>query len=489
MRKGCYGFSVRELLAVAVFWLISVHLAAQDAERPDVLFITIDDLNDWVSVLDGHSQVRTPNMERLAARGLTFTNAHASAVVCNPSRTSFLTGLRPSTSGVYMNSPRDRAYPVRTLPGFFKDAGYQTLGAGKLFHRGNNDKTAWRVYYPALDVERPDKVMPSGSVPTNKSPFKGGRFGIDFDWAPLVAEDQAMADGQVVDWSAQQILATRSVPRFSGVGIYRPHPPWYVPGKYFEMYPLGAIELPLTIDNDLEDVSDLALKVNSVDTVSLDGVSGRSIHEWVITNDLWTQAVQGYLASVSFSDALLGRLLDALDESGRAPNTVIVMLGDPGFHVGEKSVYGKKTLWRESTRIPLIIVAPGQTQPGTRTDATVSLLDLYPTLTDLAGIGTPEHLEGTSLVPLLKNPDLEWDRPVLTTHGYGNHSVTGDRYHYIRYSDGSEELYDLISDPHEYVNLAEEPGLAGVKNDLGKWFPEHNEPDTRGISFPWREVE
>ena len=176
---------------------------------------------------------------------------------------------------------------------------------------------------------------------------------------------------------------------------------------------------------------------------------------------------------------MLGRVLDGLDRSGRADNTIIVVFGDHGFHVGEKSSYAKKTLWRESTRVALFIVAPGVTQPGTSTDAPVSLLDLYPTLTELAGLPMPAHVEGTSLMPLLKNPDAEWDRPVVTTNGYQNHSITGDHYHYIRWSDGSEELYDFVADPHEFVNLAGDPEMMAVKNELGIWLPDENAPDVR----------
>ena len=470
---------IRGLFLAAVLSAVPGLLLGQTAERPDILFISIDDLNDWVSPLDGHPQARTPNMERLAERGLLFTNAHSPAVVCNASRTSLLTGLRPSTTGVYFNQNpwllNERATSVRTLPGYFMDSGYRTVGAGKVFHSGNNDRTAWNVYYPSLDRDRPDDATPS-RLPRNNNPFGGSNF----DWFPNVAEDAAMGDGQLADWTARQLLAAGGEPRFQAVGFRRPHQPWYVPQKYFDMHPIEDIRLPPTVENDLDDVPDAALRGNFVvEGSAIDGQTGETLHQWVLDNDQWPAAVQGYLASISFADAMLGRVLDGLDESGRAGNTILVVFGDHGFHVGEKWTYAKKSLWRESTRVALFIVAPSVTRPGTETSAPVSLLDLYPTLTELAGLPAPAHLEGTSLVPLLEDPEAKWDRPVLTTNGYRNHSVTGDRYQYIRWSDGSEELYDFLADPHEFTNRADDPGLKAVKRELAEWFPDYDAPDIR----------
>ena len=457
-------------------------LLAQPDSRPDILFIAIDDLNDWVGPLDGHPQVKTPNMDRLAERGMVFSNAHTAAPLCNPARTALMSGLRPSTSGVYVNAPDWRTLEtfrnIRTLPGHFKDAGYRTFGAGKLFHSstfnpnayfGFNDTTAWDAYYPSLDRQIPDEIRPHAR-PANGSPFSE-----NVDWGAVAADDRAMGDGQVAAWSRRQILAETGSPRFNAVGIYRPHLPWYLPRKYFDLYPLEEVELPTVLETDLDDISEIAKLQGDSSTMPPMG-----IHEWARDAGVWKDGVQAYLASVSFADAMVGEVLDALEQSGRADDTIIVLWSDHGWHLGEKARWRKHTLWRESTRVPLIVVAPGVTQPGTRSAAPVSLMDLYPTLTELAGLPTPDHVEGMSLVPLLEDPGASLGRGgVVTTYGYRNHAVSGERYRYIVYSDGSEELYDLQTDPDEWTNRADDPALAGVKAELAGWLPEHDETDAR----------
>ena len=469
---------MRKAFLATVLLAVPALLSAQTGERPDILFIAIDDMNDWISPLDGHPQAITPNMERLAERGVTFTNAHAPAVVCNATRTAFLSGLRSSTTGVYFNQndweTNDVATSVRMLPGYFMDSGYRVMGTGKIFHSAHNDPTSWHGYYPALDRERPDEATPRGNLPVNNNYFGGTTF----DWGPIVAEDAATTDGQIADWMARHLHEPSDAPRFDAIGFRRPHQPWYVPEKYFDMHPLEQIKLPPIVENDLDDVPDAALRGNFVtEGASIQGQTNQQLHEWVLESGQWPNAVQGNLASISFVDAMVGRVLDGLDASGRADNTIIVVFGDHGFHVGEKSAYAKKTLWRESTRVGMFIVAPGVTQPGSRTDAPVNLLDIYPTLTELAGLPMPQHLEGISLVPLLENPDTDWDRPTLTTNGFQNHAITGHRYRYVRWADGSEELYDFINDPHEFENLAARADMEDVKARLAEWLPDHNAPD------------
>ena len=461
---------------------IPVLALGQNAEAPDILFISIDDMNDWVSPLDGHPQTITPNMERLAERGLVFTNAHAPAPLCNPSRTALLTGLRPSTTGVYGNGndweANDVANSVRMLPGYFKDAGYRVMGGGKIFHSGHNDRSSWHGYYPSFDYARPHETIPAG-MPANGNPFNNNAITNSFDWGPIVSEDSATSDGQLADWMARHLNEASDGPRFDALGFRRPHQPWFVPQKYFDMHPLDSIMLPPIVENDLSDVPDAALRGNFVTACCTIGrVPGQELHAWVLETGQWPNAVQGNLASISFVDAMLGRVLDGLDASGRADDTILVVFGDHGYHVGEKSNYAKRTLWRESTRVAMFIVAPGITQPGTRTDAPVNLLDIYPTLAELAGLPSPDHVEGVSLVPLLENPGADWDHPTLTTNGYGNHAISGDRYRYIRWTDGSEELYDIEADPHEFTNLAGDPGMNAVKAELAAWLPDENAPDT-----------
>jgi len=454
-------------------------------ERPDVLFIAIDDLNDWVGVLGGHPQAHTPNIDALAARGMMFANAHTPGTSCNPARTAILTGLKPATTGIYNNGADwrtvERLRGVPTLPRYFRENGYRTLGAGKIFHAhtydasgffGYNDPEGWEAFYPSRHRQLPDEVGPPVR-PANGNPSVAGttdepRGFVGFDWSPVVTDDAAMGDGQVVSWARRQLAVASAEPRFLAVGIYRPHLPWYVPQKYFDLHPLSEVVLPPTLENDLDDVPEIAHRVRN-----LDGVEN---HRWVLEQGRWKEGVQAYLASVSFADAMVGWLVDALDRSGRADNTIIVLWADHGFHLGEKERWRKWTLWQRTTHVPLIIVAPGVTTPGSRTSQPVSLLDMYPTLTELAGFRTPPHLEGKSLVPLLRDPDTTWEHAAVTNNGFREHSVRGERYRYTRHADGTEELYDVASDPHEWNNLAGEPALADVKERLAHWLPETNAP-------------
>ena len=465
--------SGRPLLAVAL--LLFASAAAAQTQR-DILFIAIDDLNDWVGVLGGHPQTKTPNIDALAARGLVFTNAHTPAPLCNAARTAILTGLRPSTSGIYRNSPDWRTVArfdgLPTLPRFFRDHGYRTLGAGKIFHAhtfgvtgltGYNDLSAWDGFFPSPERQLPDELQPLVK-PANDNP---GYIG--FDWAPLVATDSAMGDGQTTEWIARQLVAETGSPRFVAAGIYRPHLPWYVPQKYFDMHPLDEIELPPSLASDYDDIP-AAMQDDGF-------MNARTIHDWVLETDKWRAAVQGYLASISFADAMVGRLLDALEQSGRADDTIIVLWGDHGFHLGEKLRWRKSTLWEEATRVPFIIVAPGVTEPGSSSSRPVSTFDLYPTLAELAGLPVPDHVEGRSLVPLLADPSHDWPYPALTTYNFDNHSLRTERYRYTRYADGSEELYDHATDPNEWTNLAGDPAYAGLIESLVEWLPAENAPD------------
>ncbi len=478
-RNGVRALLIRALLAATFAAVFSSSVNAQD-EPLDVLFIAIDDLNDWVGVLGGHPQASTPNIDALAARGMLFTNAHAPSALCNPSRTAIFTGLAPSTTGVYGNYPDwrtlDSLEEIRTIPRYFREHGYRTYGAGKLFHAqtysadgffGYNDLNAWDAFFPSLDRQLPEELRPLDR-PANGNPFTR-----NLDWAGLVTEDAAMADGQIVTWGSRQLAAATGDPRFVAIGIYRPHPPWYVPQKYLDLYPLEEIELPEILESDLDDVPEAAL---------IGGFSGNmppmGFHNWVVEAGVWHEGVQAYLASVSFADAMVGELLSALDRSGRADNTIIVLWSDHGWHLGEKHRWRKQTLWEESTRVPLIIVAPGTTEPGSRTNRVVSLVDLYPTLAELAGFEIPEHVDGRSLMPLLIDPATDWQHVALSTFGYKNHAVRSDRYRYIRYADGSEELYDHDSDPHEWQNLAADPEYSTIKQELIEQLPQIDAPDT-----------
>ena len=467
----------RSLFALVALVLVTVWPQRGLADSSDILLIVVDDLNDWVGALGGHSQVQTPNIDALAARGVLFTNAHAPAPQCNASRTAFLTGLRPSTSGVYDNRSDWRNLEIfkerPTLPAFFRQQGYQSLGAGKIFHahtfdaeafHGFNDPNGWDAFFPSVERQLPDEVVPA-TRPANGNPLTK-----DFDWSPLAEEAGQMGDSKVVDWISSQLAKVSGSPRFIAAGIYRPHLPWYTPKAFYDLYPADEVVLPETKINDLEDVPTIA----TVPYLEMTDKPPMKLHEWVVEQEKWQEGVQAYLASVSYADAEIGRILSSLEESGRLENTIVVLLSDHGFHLGEKERWRKQTLWEESTRVPLIIVAPGISVPGATSSRPVSLMDIYPTLAELAELELPGHVEGSSLVPLLRAPDMTWGTPALTTNGFRNHSVRDERFRYTRYSDRSEELYDLKADPHEWHNLIDEPGSKEIRDSLAEWLPDRD---------------
>ncbi len=439
--------------------------AAADAKKPgasgpNVLFIVVDDLNDWIGCLGGHPDTKSPNIDALAARGVLFTKAYCAAPACNPSRAALLSGIRPSTSGVYLNpQPWRPAMPdVVTLPRHFMNNGYRVLGCGKIFHGPYPDPEAWHEYLP----KGPDPVP-------QKRPANGIPKTAHFDWGPVDATDEQMNDHRVVDWAIEQLGKKHDRPLFLACGIFRPHLPWYVPKKYFDMYPVEEITLPKVKDDDLDDVPPIGRKM----------AKPQGDHAKVMASGNHRRAVQGYLASITFADHQVGRLVRALDESRYADNTIVILWGDHGWHLGEKLHWRKFSLWEEADRAPLMMVVPGLTSPGGQCPRTVSFMDVYPTLADLCGLPVGEHLEGVSLRPLLAQPHAAWDRHALTTHGKDNHGVRSERWRYIRYSDGTEELYDHDADPMEWTNVAGDPRYAHVKKLLGRSLPKVNAPNAR----------
>ena len=471
------------LLACAFFCLNAKE------QPPNVLFIAVDDLNDWVNCMGGRKGVHTPNLDRLAARGTLFTNAHCAAPSCNPSRVAVMTGVAPSSSGVYNNGQDWRRSPrlsdAVTLPEHFRAKGYRAIGGGKIFHalswindsygKQQNEAKLWDAYWPSATSPMPDPQWPKAteakrasngylySKPLAVGKDKKGRPPAFFDWGPDHQAESGTADHKVVDWAAGELAKKSKQPFFHAVGIFRPHIPWYAPAKYFELYPENEVFLPKIKKDDLEDVPPR-------------GHAGirKQWHKWMIENDEWGGAVRGYLASISYADAQVGRLLDALDESPHAKNTIITLWSDHGMHIGEKQQWEKFTLFEESTRVPFLIVAPGVTKAGSTCDRPVSLLDLYPTLNELCKLPKRNDLDGVSLVPLLRDPKAKWDRPAITTWGKGNHSARGQRYRYVLHSNGTEQLYDHKTDPDEFDNLADKPELDPVKKRLAQWFPKTN---------------
>lgn len=429
---------------------------APSPRRRNLVLVVFDDQNDWVGCLGGHPDARTPHLDRLAARGLLFTRAYCCAPACNPSRTSLFTGIRPSTSGVYRNDQPWRPALPHAVALFeqLKRHGYVTAGAGKIYHY--QDVRSWHRFAPRRAAPLPRKR------PMNGIPGLG-----DLDWGGLDVADEAMEDAQTVTWAIGQIdglLADlpASRPFALAVGTRRPHVPWYVPQRWLDRFPLEEVDLPETRAGDLDDVPAAARALASVDD-----------HRRIVASGQWRQAVRGYLAATAFADAQIGRLFDALHaRPALAENTVFAVCSDHGWHLGEKFHWRKGTLWEEATRVPLVFVAPGDTQPEARCARPVSYLDVYPTLLELLGLPAPSPLEGSSLRPLLADPTAPWERPALTTHGRGNHSVRSERWRYTRYADGGEELYDEASDPHEWVNLAGVGEHASVVRDLARWLPE-----------------
>ncbi|MEW6355380.1 MAG: sulfatase [Planctomycetota bacterium] len=435
---------------------------AQDAaagSKPNVLFIAIDDLNDWTGCLGGHPDTKTPHIDRLAARGVLFQNAFCAAPVCNPSRTALMTGVRPSTSGVYNNSqPWIPVLPdTVTLEQHFKANGYQVIGRGKIYHGGKEGQylspKGWHEYVPRGENPSPKK-RPANGIPNTGH----------FDWGPVTAPDEEMDDYKVARWTEEQLQKKYDKPVFIACGFVKPHLPWFVPQKYFDMFDPEKIALPNVKEDDLDDVPEMGKQMAKPD----------GDHKSVIEHNQWRKAVQGYLATIAFVDYCVGIVLDALDKSPYAKNTIVVLWGDHGWHLGEKLHWRKFALWEEATHAPLLMVAPGVTKPDGRCPRTVSFMDIYPTLCDLCSLAKPDHLEGVGLMPLLKDPQAQWDRPALTTHGKDNHTVRSEKWRYIRYSDGSEELYDEVKDPMEWTNLAAKPEHADVKKALAAWLPKTN---------------
>lgn len=450
------------LLVGVVFWLSGPTLA--QSSQPNVLFIAVDDLNDWIGVLGGYPGVKTPNLDRLAQRGMLFTRAYTAAPACNPSRVALLTGIRPSTSGVYHN---DQAWrPVLpeavTLPQLFMAHGYQVVGAGKIFHGRYPDDPSWHQYLPRGPDPQPDEK--ASQDPQNRA---GGII-----WGALDVPDEEMDDYRMVSWVIDYLKkksrpGADQRPFFAACGIFRPHMPWQVPRKYYEMYPLEEIRLPEVPEDDLADVPAAGLRM----------ARPERDHAAILKTGNWQRAVQAYLASITFADAQVGRLLDTLDQSPFRDNTILVLWSDHGWHLGEKQHWRKFALWEEATRSVLMFVVPGMTQAGSVCHRTVDFLNIYPTLADLCGLPRGDHLEGVSMRVLLENPKSGWGHPALTTHGRNNHAVRSERWRYIRYADGSEELYDHQSDPMEWKNLASNPQYARTKSDHAAWLPRKNALD------------
>ena len=437
------------------------------AQSPNVLFIAVDDLRDWVGHLGGHPNATTPHIDRLAKRGVSFTHAYCSAPLCNPSRISLLTGVAPSKSGVYGNGEklRQKLPDAVTLMQHFRASGYSVRGAGKIFHGTSAyDKDSWDFYFKSSGSKK-HRVKRDSSLP--KSAW--------VPWGALACSDDEMLDGINAKWIITELKKPQEKPFFLAYGLTKPHLTWSVPQKYFDLHPLEGIKLPPTKKGDLDDLpafgKKLAREVYDPSGERDFAVKPNGDHANVIVNNQWLKAVQAYLATISFADAQIGRVLDALDRSGHADNTIIVLWGDHGWHLGEKNHWRKHALWDVSTRTPLIFSAPQGVAKDKLCQRPVSLIDIYPTLIDLCELPKRRGLDGQSLKSLLENPERKWDRPVVITYGLNNHAVQTERWRYIRYRDGGQELYDHERDPNEWTNLASIPKYSSVKTELANSLP------------------
>jgi len=454
-------------LACLLFTLTSVQA---ETAKPNVLFISIDDLNDWLGCYGGHPQVKTPHIDQLAKQGVLFSNAHCQAPICNPSRVSMFLGKLPSTTGMYFLGPNFRTVEStrrdRTLFQTFREHGYYVSTRGKIFH-GKADQASFDHIEKAKGWRRGSEKL--RYTLANTHPL--------WDWGQVDVPDEDQRDYQTAAWAAAELpkLAARDEPFFLAVGFSLPHVPIYASKRWFDLYPLDTLRLPETTTVDREDLPEISKQLTMNPTAPR--------HEWMVESNEWKHAVQAYLAANSFVDEMVGMILDSVQKSDAADNTIIILWSDHGFHLGEKLRWGKRTLWEETTRVPLIFAGPGIVTDQ-QCSRPVGLLDVFPTLLHLAQLPKRTDLEGQSLKQLLENPKSKWNRPALCTFGPNNHSLRGNRYRYTHYADGSEELYDHENDPNEWNNLITGQTTAfesrQIADRMKRWLPNQNAPPVIG---------
>ncbi len=449
--------NVRACILFLFLFSLSTIVQAQDkTAKPNVLFIAVDDLRDWVGYLHHNTQAITPNIDRLAARGMAFTHSYCAAPVCNASRAALMSGLRPSTTGVYDNNNDWRKVVSEDLPltTTFRKAGYYVCGSGKIYHGAFERFSEWDDYLK--------------NEPKDPKPGKDQSDGVGgIKFAPLNCKDEDMQDYHIVNYGIEQLSKPHDKPFFLAVGLHKPHMPWNVPQKYYDLHPLDKIELPPYQKDDLNDVPPAGIKM----------ANPNGDHAKMIESGRWKESVQAYLAAATFADAMIGRLMDALDKSVYKDNTIIVLWCDHGWHLGEKDHWRKFALWENTTRSPLLWSVPGLTKPNGVCDRTVDFMSIYPTLCELCDIAIPKHVEGPSIKSLLADPKSSWEKPALTTFHYNNHAVRDEEWRYIRYANGDEELYNEKMDPEEWKNLAGDSNYVEKKNMLSKSFPAFNKED------------
>jgi len=451
---------------------------AQRNHPPNVLFLAVDDMNDFVGCLESRPSAITPNIDRLAARGVNFSNAHTAGVFCAPSRAAIFSGQYASTTGCYETPNYFVSHPeIEALQMSFAKAGYTTLGAGKLFHHpeGAIDQRGWTDFFLRNQIQRESgwplnswsKETPVPQPFPNSAYNKGQKFkaGLFLEWGAVPnGKEEEIADTIRANWAVEQLQKKHDKPFFLACGLYAPHYPNYCPQKYFDLYNREDIELPPIREDDLEDLPPKIRKPREN--------RKRQHYEKVVKMGIHQDAIHGYLACVSYADAMLGRVLSALDSSPYADNTIVVLWSDHGYHLGEKGQWGKHTLWERTSNVPFVWAGPGVAK-GVKTDVTASLIDMYPTFVEMCGLPKPHQpLEGQSLAATLSEPQAAKDRTVFLPYmKTGEYAVINRDWRYIRYGDDGEELYNLREDPNEWTNLASDEKYTDVKAELQKSAP------------------
>ena len=454
------------VLSIAMIIFASSPVLAADAKKLNVLFIAVDDMNCDLGCY-GDKQVKSPNIDRLAAQGVRFDRAYCQFPLCSPSRSSLMTGLRPDTTRVFDLSYhfRQGLPDVVTLPQMFMKSGYYVARVGKMYHYGNpgdigtnslDDKASWMERFnPAGRDHTSLEVDVINYTPTRKNLGSAMAF-----LADQKGTDQEHTDGKVADETIKLMEKHKDGPFFIGCGFYKPHCPWITPSKYFDLYSMDSISIP------------------QVSEETRTGVPPEAFHStqpWPnfgVTTDQARESKRAYFAAISFVDAQIGRVLDAVDRLGLRENTIIVFWSDHGYHLGEHGLFFKQSCFEEAARVPVIIATPGTKNAGKTSTQLVELLDLYPTLAELTGATPPKDLQGTSLRPLLDDPQASWDHPAFTqVERPGNvpgHSVRTPQWRYTEWDMGEKgaELYDEASDPHELHNLANDPAHADTVKEM-----------------------
>ena len=440
----------------------------QGKEKPDIVLIVVDDLNDWIGAMGGHPNTKTPNIDSLAAKGMLFPQAYCNAPQCRPSRLSMNHGIYPFNSGTYFNakSKNESKPKTPTIQKFFMENGYRVASGGKVHHGGPGKDG------DALRIKPNDPLAPWGKkkYDVKSNPPNDGHV--------LDVKTEEMGDFKVASWAIDQWQSSSSEkPLFMSVGFYRPHRPLQVPKMYFDRFPLKSIKRPAEPkEDDWDDMPEFARKLARTHAHK-SYHNGMSDHEFILSKNDWDFTIQAYLASVNFVDEQIGRLLKALEKNPRGRETYIVLVSDHGWHLGEKKHWCKGAIWEQTTRIPFIVKGPN-IKAGTICKQPVSLIDVFPSLVDIAGIKVPEYLDGKSALPQLKDPNIKRS-PAIISYGAKNTAIRSERWRYIRYEDGSEELYDHSLDPNEWKNLADDFQYNEIKKELSTYIPKNQLPSLK----------